>query len=115
MAKLLTVLLALIVLASACGISSDVSRDVGARCESRDDCSERCLLPSAIESPGGFCTLQCVDDSDCPGDAACIDLEGGVCLFSCTDTAGCEFLGEGWVCESRAARPDGEAMVCIGT
>ncbi len=99
---------------TACGIASDVSRDVGARCESRDDCNDRCLPPTGQESPAGFCTLQCVDDGDCPSGTACIDFEGGVCLFTCTDNAGCEFLGAGWGCDSRDARPNGEAMVCIG-
>jgi hypothetical protein len=112
--RTLVLVAAVAALVSGCGISSDVSRDVGARCESKDDCNDRCLLPTQTEAPGGFCTLQCVDDGDCPGDASCIDLEGGVCLFSCSDDTGCEFLGAGWACLSRDGRPSGQAMVCIG-
>jgi len=103
-----------VVTASACGISSDVSRDLGARCDTKDECNERCLLPTAQESPGGFCTLQCVDDSDCPGGSKCADVEGGVCLFTCTDNTNCEFLGTGWSCNMTDTRPNGEAMICIG-
>jgi len=102
------------VLVAGCGVSSDVSRDLGARCDSRDDCNDRCVPSSLAETPGGFCSLQCVDDSECPNDAACADFQGGVCLFTCATNADCEFLGAGWACDTHDGLPNGEVMVCIG-
>ncbi len=67
--------------------------------------------------PGGFCTVQCDTDADCPGSSVCVDRDQGVCLFSCTavDKADeCAFLGSGWLCKSMSARPNGEVTACIG-
>jgi len=93
---------------------SDVSRDVGARCDVAADCAERCLPPSA-DYPGGFCTLGCADRAACPDGATCADREGGVCLFTCTTDASCSFLGAGWRCASADLRGGGiKVMVCRG-
>ena len=95
----------------ACSTSSDVSRELGARCDDGDDCDARCLPPA--DFPGGFCSISCEGDGDCPSDAGCVDLEGGVCLFQCADDAACRFLGEGWACASVAERGSTEeVMVC---
>ena len=99
-----------------CG-GSDVSRAVGARCDSSDECDDRCLAPTATW-PGGMCTLSCDDDGDCPDDARCAAEEGGVCLFECNEpgTLGdCGFLGDGWTCQTVAGRPEGEVNVCRGS
>jgi len=67
------------------------SRSVGAPCFDDLDCADRCL----DDWPGGFCTLRCGDNRDCPGDAVCIDSHGGVCMLRCHDSAECkDFLGD---------------------
>jgi hypothetical protein len=105
--------LAVLLAAAACGVSSDVSRELGARCENVDECDERCLAGARF--PDGFCSLTCAGDGDCPDGASCVDLEGGVCLFDCADAASCDFLGEGWRCRSEPERGAGEqVMVCVG-
>ena len=96
-----------------CSASSDVSRTLGARCDVRAECEERCL-PGGVVFPGGFCTLSCLDQGDCPEGAVCSDENSGVCLFACTEAVDCEFLGAGWDCLSKGLLPEGEAMVCIG-
>jgi hypothetical protein len=96
-----------------CGSNSEVSRELGARCDSVDECDERCLSP--VDYPGGFCTTACEGDDDCPNGASCADVEGGVCLFACETGADCEFLGDGWSCETEDARlGDEEVLVCLG-
>jgi hypothetical protein len=113
----------LVALLVACGLvpvaacqSSDVSRAVGARCDTDRDCDDRCLAPSS-DWPGGFCTLTCASDSDCASDEACVDEEGaGVCLFLCQTDPGCAFLGNGYTCQERDAHVDSlpPAKVCRG-
>jgi len=92
---------------------SDVSREVGARCDRSSECDDRCL--PATDYPGGFCTTACETRDDCPSGATCADLEGGVCLFSCTTDASCDFLGTGWRCTSADLHGGGiKVMVCRG-
>lgn len=96
---------------------SDVSRRVGARCDTSDDCDERCL-PSGIEYPGGFCTATCARDADCPGNAACAVIgsaSDAVCLFTCANDGACAFLGASWACQ-QLDRADGgnKVKVCRG-
>ena len=105
--------LLVIVFALAACDGSDVSRMIGARCDDSDQCDDKCLLP-AVDWPGGFCTLMCDDDNDCDGNTACVEDEGGVCLFTCVDDTDCAFLGDGWNCHVRNARPEGTVMVCAG-
>ena len=106
---------ALIVIVALAGCqSSDVSRELGARCETHDDCDMRCLGPGT-DWPDGFCTIACETDLDCPGNAVCVEEEGGVCAFTCVTTPGCTFLGPGYVCVERDARGGvGTRMVCRG-
>jgi len=109
--RLLCALLSIAAL--GCG-SSDVSRELGARCTAMADCDERCLPPDS-EFPDGFCTVSCLSDSDCPTDSVCVDVEGGVCLYSCAADAGCAFLGAGWTCQGEDRQgEDVEVTVCIG-
>ena len=95
--------------------SSDVSRELGARCTSSDHCDDRCLSASATY-PDGFCTVGCTAADECPGDAACVEDDGGSCLFQCADDAGCSFLGETWRCRERVVRgqPESKVKVCRG-
>jgi hypothetical protein len=92
---------------------SDVSRQLGARCDDSSECDDRCLLPGP-DWPGGFCTRSCDDGDDCPIDAACAEDAGGVCLFSCARDPDCAFLGARWTCQARLGRPGGTVMVCRG-
>lgn len=108
-------LLILLLLAGCTG--DGISRAVGARCEDETQCSDRCL-PEPVY-PGGFCTLDCSNDADCPGDTVCVDVEGGVCMFLCRDERDCDFLGEtaagGWACESKDPIAGGATvLVCDG-
>jgi len=76
------------------------------------DCDDRCLTPSD-DWPGGFCTVTCDDDGDCPGDTACIDEgNGGVCAYTCRDDQFCAFLGA-YQCKERDAHPDNGTTVTV--
>ena len=93
---------------------SDVSRQIGARCDVAADCEQRCLAQGA-GYPGGFCTIACNAPGDCPGDTTCADVEAGVCLFACSGDADCGFLGTGWTCQAADLRGGGiKVMVCRG-
>lgn len=107
--------LALVAMAAGCP-SADVSRAVGARCDEKAECDERCLPPSE-RFPGGFCTLSCLGDGDCTGDTRCVDVAGGICLFPCEVGEDCSFLGDSWSCEQAVAlfAEDEEVSVCLGS
>lgn len=96
--------IALGVMLLACG-GEDVSRLVGARCDVTSDCDHRCLAPEE-DFPGGFCTVECSSNADCPDDTVCVEKEGGVCLFSCLDNGDCAFLGAGWTCHEDPLQED---------
>ena len=91
-----------------------MSRAVGARCDDNSECDERCQ--SGSDYPGGFCTVSCDSDGDCPSGSRCVARDSGICLFGCRieDEAPCSFLGVGWECESEDAIGDGEVTVCTG-
>ncbi len=93
---------------------SDVSRQVGARCDKSSECDERCLVPGT-DYPGGFCTVSCNDKTECPSNTTCADTDGGVCLFECASDGECAFLGAGWMCKAVDLRGGGiKVMVCRG-
>jgi hypothetical protein len=96
--------------------ASDVSRSVGARCDSSTECDDRCLAP-APAYPDGMCTLSCDADDDCPDDTSCTEDEGGICLFQCHISADCAFLGVGWGCVERDERgvTNKKVFVCRGS
>ena len=106
----------LIAVLAACSISSDVSREIGARCDDQDECDSRCL--NGPRFPGGMCSRSCDAEEDCPDGAACVVAAGGSCLYSCRDDQGCEFLGEGWGCQlelERGGEADSMVTVCVGS
>lgn len=106
-------IIAAVALLAACQ-SSDVSREVGARCDKDTECDERCLV-SSPGYPGGFCTIACDTRADCPGGSTCADREGGVCLFTCNGDRDCTFLGTGWRCDAADLRGAGiKVNVCRG-
>jgi hypothetical protein len=98
---------------AACTPTSDVSRELGARCDNKAECAEKCL-PDSTEFPGGFCTLSCLADDDCPGEAVCVAAEGGVCLHACAADPDCGFLGQGWRCGARERLGGETVTVCSG-
>jgi hypothetical protein len=113
----IVVVLGVAVVAVAAGAcqSSDVSRELGARCTTSEDCDDRCL-PASASHPDGFCTVVCNAADECPGDAACVEDDGGSCLFHCADDDSCRFLGETWRCRERVVRgqPASKVKVCRG-
>jgi hypothetical protein len=93
--------------------SSDVSRSVGARCATNAECDVKCLAGGPW--PGGFCTVLCDTDANCPENARCVDEDGGVCAFSCTADPDCSFLGAGYTCQDRDSHTGGaQVKVCRG-
>jgi hypothetical protein len=106
--------LAILAIALAACQSSDVSRELGARCDRSVECDERCLFPSE-DWPGGFCTIHCETDVECPDRAVCLEEEGGVCAFTCGADIECSFLGPDYECKERDARGGaGKRFVCRG-
>lgn len=94
--------------------SSDVSREVGARCDTNAECNEKCLAPGG-DWPGGFCTVLCDSDADCPDDTRCIEQDGGVCAFGCATDPNCAFLGSAYACKERDSHGGGvKVNVCRG-
>ena len=93
--------------------SSDVSRDVGARCDTNSECNVDCL--GSDQFPGGFCTVLCDSDADCPNDTRCIDYNGGVCVFGCGSDGDCTFLNGDYTCQEFDSQGAGaQVMVCLG-
>jgi hypothetical protein len=84
--------LATLLAVAACQ-SSNVSRELGARCDVDGECDQLCLSAE----PGGFCTTTCSHNTDCGADAACVEMRGsggmGVCQFTCAGDGDCIFLG----------------------
>jgi hypothetical protein len=94
--------------------SSDVSRDLGARCTADTDCAQKCLGPDA-DWPGGFCTTVCDVDTDCGDNARCLAEDSGVCAFSCGSDGDCAFLDGNYVCVPEDPETGGlKVMVCRG-
>lgn len=90
--------------------SSDVSRDVGARCTANAQCNAECLE----EFPGGFCSVPCDTDADCPDRTLCIATDGGVCVFGCGSDPDCTFLGSGYRCQLTDSKGAGtKDMACV--
>lgn len=57
--------------------------NVGASCATDGDCRGPADL--CITELGGYCSLVCGSDADCPSDSVCIDLGTPVCLRACDD------------------------------
>jgi hypothetical protein len=105
--------LAILVVLAACGHTAGHPDDqVGNTCVRDTDCADRCLTDTR-DFPGGFCTLACTSDNDCPSDSLCVTRAGGVCLFTCA-AVNCTRLGAGWVCGHETDVGGGEVSVCKG-
>jgi hypothetical protein len=109
--KFLVILCALFV--TACGGHGEGEIDdvVGAACGSDRDCEARCYIGG--DFPGGFCSLPCASDNDCPTDTYCMSESGGVCMFACP-AFDCTRLGPGWECRDRSRQNGGSVNVCSG-
>ena len=93
--------------------SSDVSRAVGARCDSNADCDQKCETPSTAW-PGGFCTVLCDSNANCPDNTVCVDEDGGICVFTCAADPDCTFLGA-YSCKQLDSRGGGAKVnACRG-
>lgn len=99
---------------TACGghDDGDIDEVVGAACASDRDCESRCYLDNN-DFPGGFCSLSCQTDNDCPIDTYCMSQSGGVCLFACPPFE-CDRLGPSWTCREKSRKSGGSVSVCIG-
>ncbi|MBL9020243.1 MAG: hypothetical protein JNL83_39020 [Myxococcales bacterium] len=100
-----------LVMLVGCG-GGQIDSYIGAACSRDAECDERCYLDSR-DYPGGFCSISCESDRDCPSDTVCIDKDGGVCLFLCSELD-CSRLGRGWGCHDEDRRSGGRDSVCIG-
>lgn len=86
---------------------------VGGSCVDDRDCQERCLQGG--DYPGGFCSVTCRDDVDCPEDTICVDKDNGVCVFPCDAVADCDFLGGAdYTCRATDDWAGREVLVCLG-
>jgi len=109
------VLLASLLSVAACGGHDLGSIDdtVGASCTSDRACADRCYQDNGDKFPGGFCSLACLSDNDCPTDTYCIKDAGGVCMFACP-AFDCSRLGAGYACRDKDSMTGGKVNVCIG-
>ena len=107
-------LICLLLVVVGCGRDSgDIDEFIGATCTGDSQCDERCYQDGG-DFPGGFCSVACNSNLDCPSDTACVDKAGGVCLFLCSEVD-CSRLGPGWHCNDKDSRgAGGKVNVCIG-
>jgi|SRR5690348_9267266 hypothetical protein len=89
----------------------DIDEVVGAACDSDRECDARCYQGG--DFPGGFCSLPCETDNDCPGDTYCIRESDGVCMYACP-AFDCRRLGPGWGCRDKERESGGHVSVCAG-
>lgn len=106
-----------VALPASCGGPDDVGASgltVGGRCSADVDCRHRCLTGG--DFPGGYCSVSCRDDRDCPEGTICGEKDGGVCLLACTLPADCHALGSDYTCDAKGRKgiPDAKALVCVG-
>jgi len=97
---------------AACGHGTgSIDKTEGAACLSDRDCDHLCYQGGHF--PGGFCSVPCRTDLDCPDDSLCMSDSGGVCMFVCPPFD-CARLGPGWSCRERDQLGGGHADVCSG-
>ena len=109
----LVLLFALVLTACGGHGTGNIDDTVGAACTGDRQCADRCFLDGNDKFPGGFCSLTCVTDRDCPNDTYCVTAAGGVCLFACP-AFNCSRLGAGYVCEVHDDTSGAKVSVCIG-
>jgi hypothetical protein len=115
MGKTIRIVLVALAVGFACGHHEvgPNSSVVGGRCAQDSDCAHRCATGDKF--PGGFCTMSCLGDADCPHGALCVDRNNGICLVACNASQDCTAFGPTYKCDDhdRKGAP-GKALVCIG-
>ena len=98
---------------AACGghDAGEIDDVIGAMCSTDRDCDSRCY--SGGDFPGGFCSIPCASDNDCPSDTFCMSESDGVCMYACPEFD-CSRLGNGWECRDRDRQNGGRVTVCSG-
>lgn len=87
----------------------------GAACSADDECAGgRCITQDGFASsyPGGYCSGQCLEQSDCGDHGQCVqDLGRGVgtCYLACASDDDCK--RDGYRC--RKGGPSGDAVLCL--
>jgi hypothetical protein len=90
------------------------SRMIGGRCTTDSDCVSRCLT-DATTFPGGYCTVPCASNGDCPARSTCVAREGGICMATCQVTRDCSDYGAGYKCARQTSQGAGsDPLACIG-
>jgi hypothetical protein len=100
------VLVAIALLAGACGTGADHQRaPIGSACQKDGDCGTapyKCLLKTSVNGadvdyPDGYCTLPCVQaalSTTCPSDSICVI---GECRRLCASPSDCR-VAEKYAC-----------------
>lgn len=112
MKTLIAISLLLCALGACGGDGVVVDEVVGATCIDDRDCAELCERGG--EFPGGFCTLSCRDDLDCPSDTLCAGVRGNICMYQCEIDIDCDFLGRNYFCVDEPDFAGRLVGVCMG-
>jgi len=88
------------------------SNVVGARCQRDTDCASRCMTGAIF--PGGFCSLHCVTQGQCPQGTVCVSVKDGVCVYPCNTTIDCSLAGSNYSCTGKTDFAGGLYDVCVG-
>lgn len=82
----------MLLLSVACDDDNADSLGIAAECTANDECdmanNQQCLL----DFRGGYCGIaDCLGDTDCPEDSACVAHDDGTnyCFRTCTDKSEC--------------------------
>lgn len=94
------------------GCTDDEFGRLGASCLTDDECGANGICLTGNDYPGGFCSYPCGHSSECPQYAACVDTRGGVCLPQCINDKEC---APGYDCKTLSFRGSaGKVRVCRG-
>src|SRR4051794_24109641 len=69
---------------------SPYATSIGLACRGDLDCAPGVSCEHGKQFGDGTCTYPCGDHSECPGGAACVDVNGGHCLVTCADDSWCQ-------------------------
>lgn len=104
-------LVSLFALSCGGGAIGSSGRLVGGACQTSSQCDFVCHDDSHY--PGGYCTVRCASDAECPTGTACVEDGGGICAVLCKAQAECSGWGRGYICDNvRRRGGGGEHLVC---